>query len=414
MVEIKNTRNQVANRLRRAMTRAMAVNPEVLDIYEPDGVAPTVTVDTTNDGTLSQGINCYAHQDRFAVSGGKLYGSSSTNKGVVATNNIAPSTGNLAGALAGTVVPALVNGLNSVSCYTLWFMTDAPKVQLNIVALSGYPVRIIVNGQYLVRAGHDMSTNTYMHIDFGSRMPRMIGIDINSIASIYGVKVDGLSRVWKPSMQDSTRVALTGDSHLQGAVAGLPTLAAHLVGKHCGIFDCRDLAVGGTGYIADNSGTRSAIRTQMDYWIQDGVYDLIGFAAGFNDVVTNSFPAATVADEALLCWKKARQYQPNALIVIFGVWATNSGPSAAVTALETALAARFATWADNFSVFIPVSNAPQPWEYGTGNTSATNASGNSDLYTNGSDLPHYNMLGQVYRGGRMVEALRGAVLSLSA
>jgi len=399
----------VIRRLRTSMARSLNNNPELLGVYSP---APTIVNNNTDDTTLTQQLTPHDNRSQIAWTGGRLYTSSSTKRGYIVTNNFYPATGNATAVIAATVTPPFLNvGENIQSCYTFWFETDAPKFQLNIPSTVNSPIRIIVDGQYLTTTGWDTSTNNYVSVDFTTRKPRTIGIDCNSVVQFRSMRVDGLSRVWKPRPAEDTKAIFTGDSHLAGTIVGVPALAGHLVGKLCGIWDCRTAAVPSTGYLADASGARQNIFGQMDAWINEMTYDLIGFAGGFNDT---ALTLATAADNALACWRKARGAQPNAFIVVFGVWATNTGPGANNIALENLLSARFATWADPFSAFIPVCTDVQPWEYGTGSISAPVGDGNSDLYTNTSDLPHYSIVGQQYRGLRMANAIRNAVFSIAA
>jgi hypothetical protein len=409
MTKIAGSKTDTIRRLRSSFLRAEQANPEILGELSP---APTIVSGTSNDATLTKVYQPGTSLARIDITGGKTYIDTGNNGLIVGTNNVAPTVGNVESRALATS-PATPQGENSFGPWFVKFWSDAPKLQLQVTpdASSNGAIRLIVNGQQVLKAGFPISTNVFQSFDFGSRKPRYYEIEMQYATTVRAIRVDSLSRIWRGKNKGDIRAAITGDSHTEGA-SGQPTTiwsgCSAVMARLLGINDMRIRSVGGTGYLA--AGSRTIIRTQMDSWITDGVYDLVAFMGGYNDVALSG---PSVVAEALACWQKARAAQPNALIVVGGIFGAATGPSAGTITLETSIKAQFDAWGDNFSVFIPISTADEPWEFGTGKTTATNGTGNSDLYVF-SDGIHYVAAGHEYRGYHMAYALRDAVLALVA
>lgn len=395
-------------RLQSAFARAQVSNPEINGLYSP---APTIVSNNTTDAGLTKN---YAPNSTFTtkvwVTGGRFY-YGSNSRGYVATQNIDADSGNLTGITSPT--PAQPAGENCIGPYYYKFCTDAPKFQIQAAAFAASKLnRMIVDGKYIDTTGWDMVTNNYLSIDFGSRSPgRTVEFECQGNIAFFQVKVDTLSRVWKPTPKDVIRASITGDSHTEGSagMTNTPGLGcAAIMSRLLGIWDMRISSTAGTGYVNMGSSTvRKAIPAQLSDWVGDGKYELIIFAAGYNDTGQTQ---ATVLAAALASWRAARAVQPRAFIVVTGIFGGALGPAASQTTLETALSTTFTAWADPFSVFIPISTAPEAWEFGTGFTGSTNGTGNSDIYVS-SDGVHALALGQAYRAQRMADAIRDAVFA---
>jgi lysophospholipase L1-like esterase len=410
MTKIAGSKTDTIRRLRSSFQRAYNKNPEVSAVMAPP---PTLTAGTTADGSLGKTYVAGTMQNQMTVTGGKFYYSTTNSRGCVVTQNRSGDGGNAA--IVASPSPAMVLGDHCIGPYYYKFMTDAPKLQPRFApSTTGYPMRIIVDGLYVDLVGSDFITNNYLTIDFGSRKPRLIEFECQYPMTFFSIAVDSLSRIWKPVPVDTVRAVITGDSHTEcdsGLTGTVWSGCSPVMARELGIWDMCVASVGGTGYLhMGTSGLRKTIRSQMDDWVQNGSYHMITFAGGYNDtgdVVSN------VQAEALLCWQKARQYQPNAFIVVFGIWGSATGPSSGVTTLETALQATFTAWNDNFSVFIPVSTAAEAWEFGTGKIGTTNGSGNSDVYVS-SDGVHCGVVGHKQRGERLANAIREQVFAFAA
>lgn len=395
-------------RLQSAFSRAQVSNPEISGLYSP---APTVTSNNTTDAGLTKN---YAPNATFTtkvwVTGGRFY-YGSNSRGYVATQNIAADAGNLTGITSPTPTPP--TGENCIGPYYYKFCTDAPKFQIQGAAfVASKNNRMIVDGKYIDLTGWDMVANNYLTIDFGSRSPgRTVEFECQGNVALFQIKVDTLSRVWRPTPKDVIRASITGDSHTEGSagMTNTPGLGCSaILSRLLGIWDMRISSTAGTGYVHMGTSTvRKAIPAQIPDWVNDGKYDLIIPAGGYND--TGEVQSA-VLQAAVTSWQMIRAAQPRAFIPIFGIWGAALGPSASQITLETALQSTFNAWADPFSVFIPVSTAVEPWEFGTGFAGATNGTGNSDNYVS-SDGVHDLALGQAYRAQRMADSIRDAVFA---
>lgn len=392
-----------------ALARAQLSNPEISGLYSP---APTVTSNTTGDGTLTQ--NCIPDANftkKVAVTGGRFY-YGSNGRGYVATQNVFGDAGNLTGIT--NPVPTPPSGENCIGPYYYRFITDEPKPQIQAVAFTASKnVRALVDGKLIDATGWDMVTNNQLQIDFGSRASegRLIELECQGNIALFNIKIGPTSRLWKPIPLMPVRAAICGDSHTEGlsGMTNTPFLGTSaILARMLGIWDMRIYSVGSTGYVhTGSSGLRNPIRAQMRQWIDDGSYDLIIFCAGYNDI---GYPTATVQAEALRAWQAARISQPHARIIVTGVWAGAQGPSASQTTLETALLATFNAWGDSYSKFIPISTAIQAWISGTGFAGSTTGSGNADNCVSADGI-HNLAYGQAYFAQRLADELRNDIFN---
>lgn len=400
------------NRLRDSFARAKWNNPEVNALLSP---TPTLLSTGTPDGSLTKIYKLDQGATVMEPTGGRFYYSGNNQRGAIATQNVKGDIGNLTYLTAPINPPLPDTGENSIGPYYYKFMTDAIKVQIAGAALAaGNLCRFIVDGQYIDLTGNDFSTNIYYQITFATKKPRTIEFEVQDNFSFFQVAIDPLSRIWKPRPIDTIRAVITGDSHTEG-LSGIPNAAwsgcSAIMSRLLGIWDMWIASIGGTGYVkTGTTGLRPPILGQMPYWVNNGKFDMVIFAGGYNDL---GFANSAITTAALACWKLARASQPRALIVVFGIWGAARGPDVTLTGTEAAIAAQFAAWADPYSVFIPVSTASEPWEFGTGFQGATNGTGNSDNYVF-TDGIHDNTAGQQHRAWRMADAIRQAVFAMTA
>lgn len=233
-------------------------------------------------------------------------------------------------------------------------------------------------------------------------------------ALIKTIRTAPLYSFWKPCQRDVIRVGWSGDSYSEGTNgagtvypipnASWPVMTCELLGFR----DCRQLAVGATGYLSDDGGLRSKMRDQIPRWAAQGPFDLLVFAHGYND---SSFSASAITAEVLYDLQLVRANYPTTPIVVHGCQAGNSGPGASQIATENAIAAAVAQFADQFAVFMPVSTDIPTWLNGTGYSGATNASGNSDIYVD-PDHTHATQSGYQYLSYRSARAIRNALASM--
>lgn len=412
-------RRAVLQRLVDRATRSAASNP----LDQPVYAAETVTVsEASGAGSLTHSYNAVTNASVFDVSGGLPITGTYTD----GTTQFA-RYGSASAAAADNIglepnAPFTTTPPYRSVCWRARFWTDAPVIELRTVGSAKSSWRWIVGGQYLSRTPTAMGGNStrVCKLQFGDgtatyRKPRLIEFEASGPAGFVGVNVDALSSVYAP-VGERVDAAFVGDSYTAGtggtsanSAYSLPAWsldAARLLGWSAP----QQQAIGGTGYLATNSGTQLTFRQRIADLDQRS-YDIVVIAGGYNDASTSQTAAATTA-EALLHWRAVRAKQPNAMIVVTGVWsapgAAGSTGTAARTrgqAMEDEIAAQFAAWADPFAAYVPIWRSAQPWLFGTGNTGALVADGNADTYIN-TDYTHPNDAGHEWLARRFQADLR--------
>jgi lysophospholipase L1-like esterase len=116
-------------------------------------------------------------------------------------------------------------------------------------------------------------------------------------------------------------------------------------------------------------------------------------------------PASDV--RAAVSWylRSLRRALPEAWVIVQGVAAGSTGPSAAAFAQERAVAAAVEELSDPMVAWIPVTTAAGgPWFYGTGYANDPNGSGNTDVYigaVGSGDSTHPSRAGASYLARRL-------------
>ncbi|TCR07284.1 lysophospholipase L1-like esterase [Neorhizobium sp. JUb45] len=410
---------EAVNKLLRAFRKAEDNNPYQLpEMATP----PTVAVSATTDAALAASIPL-ATANALTAAAAKVawYGGvpaviANTFVGMPVVSNL-PANGNLA-SLANANVSADLSMYN----HAAEIMTDADTVEFSIYCRTDRKVMFQVDGQYVSKAGHVgvTASNSYnfFKLTFTSKRPRRIRILMSNMSEaassptmLSAVRLSALSAFWKPDQSGVLRLGCYTDSYGMGGGtqtnwdtpnAAFTTLAGELLGMR----DVRQLSQFGTGYIATGSG-RSKLLAQIPRSIsQQGPWDLILVAHGYNDAAQ---APATVQAEALAALRLIREGAPNVPIVVVGPWGGRTGPSAAVVGVENAISSAVTALADPLCRFAPNSTAAQPFLFGTGYQGATNASGNSDVYI-GTDGTHFTpIVGHEYGAYRVATAVRDAV-----
>jgi hypothetical protein len=410
--------------LRTALAAAQASNPVT---NAPMASPPTITQSSTADGSLTNVVNYATNPSAYLISGGNAYVQNSNGMLFIATDNFSPGTSGNIGAVVGSTTATTPNLLNlgeNSNVSTVGFHTTAPVVQCQMaVSNANVPYRFIVNNQYVATAGL-ITTSKFVEFNFGSSSPIDFTIELQFAQGFAGCAVANGYTI--TAMAPTTPIAAiaTGDSYCEAEIGFFPPTYMAMDGvfstmsKLVGFSNYQNACVGGTGYwnaSGGNPGTRLDINGQMGYWPGSSnaptapLPNVVMFAGGYNDkgVVANSVTTAN----ALADWQLARSMYPNALIIVYGVWGGPTGPNAATTSLEAALAQQFYAWRDPFSMFIYVSNTsegiPAGTTYpicggtyfcGTGNTGALAGNGNADFYI--APALHPNDVGHLYMGGR--------------
>jgi hypothetical protein len=401
------------SKLKTAMAAATGNNPVTnADMASP----PTITQSASHDGTLSVTATYGSNPTQFQISLGHNYLNS--NGGLyVAGSNLSPATNGNLSVLSGSFTPTLLNGGENALDWTATFVTSSQVVELKLViSNSNVPYRFIVNQQYVARDGL-ITTSNFIKMDFGSRSLRTITIELQFGDSLQQVAVSSGETIVAPS-GPVVSAAATGDSYCEGingitdpsgVFYAMDSIGATFA-KQIGVNSYRNTCVGGTGYWNQSGGvpgTRSNINGQMAFWSADFQYDTIWFMGGFNDSGQTS--NANLQALALADWQLARLNNPNALIIVFGIWGGPRGPGASTIGAELALKSQYFAWGDHFSLFFPVSTdstSALTWLYGTG----FNGSGTQNAATYiASDDTHPNRPGAIYLGGRAATAYAAAI-----
>jgi lysophospholipase L1-like esterase len=288
------------------------------------------------------------------------------------------------------------------------FMTDAPKVELLMTSTS---IQVEVDDQPIgtsliaLPAGGGEKRALLDFTAVGGSKVRKIRVELMAAVALSQVRVGPTYNVWAPSDADELRVAVVGDSIISSTGAAMPNGGwTSVAGKLLGWTDVRQVAFGGSGFIATGGqNTIGSAGRVADVVAHDP--DLVVICTSGNDATTGLTAAALAALQAY------RAALPTVPIVVTGVSASSTGPSAGELAKEAAVLAAFTSWVDGNSYWIPVSNDPAgSWETGTGTAASPTGAGNRDRF--GADTAHPNDLGHAYIGRRFADAFRARVAGL--
>lgn len=381
--------------LKAAMLAAVSNNPDDNAEYTP---AATVTINSTQDGALPNIFTYTAHPDKITLAGGEPVKSASLELWFAKSSNASPAMGALNGITGNAGDNTWSNWLQVVE-----FETDAPTFQIRFdangmsaSAASLLPVRCVVDGKFLSKAGHGGFFSPFYYKVAGLpdgawkrvRVEGRGGFARIMIANGYSIRA-----VQAPSLKGATE----GDSYSEpqttrygdGSVLanGAVSWASNAVRK-LGWGTSRPVAVGLTGYIT--AGGRRKISERIADWANYEPLDYVFVAAGFNDGNGNY---AAVRADALSAWQQIRAAQPNALIIVMGVWPINSGRYPDEDNVKVA----YDAWGDKFSLFIPMGRAVPPW-----------------TYTLDIDAVHPSNVGHQELGAQTVTSVSSAVAALAA
>ena len=375
------------SKLKRALARASAFNPEDADI----ATGVTLAVSSTSDAALTKLYTVASHSSLMRFSGGKPTLNGSTSQMGFPVSSTAPElAGNLGTAFGGT-------GELQAWGWEASIKTDADKVQIAVNGYTNplYAFRVIVDGRYISKTPTLFTVNggvNYIVLDFASvRKSRVIQLQAAAQVTLREIRVGPTSSIRHPGEPADAIVLLgAGDSYNEGQGAtNLVRAFLKTFGRKIGATDVRQVAVGGTGYI--NPGPRSKSLDQIPRWLavnsdlSAANIDIISLFTSYNDYLAISgttYTPVQIAAEARLNWQAIRTLCPNALISIGGTHAGSRGPDTRTLDIETAIRAEFSSWQDPFSFFVPISlsvDGNTPWIFGNGKVGATNGSGNSDL-----------------------------------
>ncbi len=386
-----------AVRARALAASAAAVGRSSLDLGVMSSPPTVATSATDLDATLTRTYGATTTPTAFTTSGG-IPTVFSTTRWVFPVCTAGAGSGNLGGT-------ANANG------YAIDFMADADKVEiLLLVGTSPKGVMIEVDGQMIQSTPLAWvgASTMYILLTFASRAVRHIRVEMDSYGGFRGVNVPPTGSIWPVAFPGRIKASVVGDS--LGAQTGYSRPNggfAYSLGKLLGWADVRSASWGGSGYVATGAAAStfgSAVR------VADVVAanpDLIVIPGSGNDNGLSGVPAA-----ALAAWVAYRAALPTVPIIVGGLFPGVGGPSAATLATENALKATFDTWADPHSYWVPISTDPGgAWFAGTGRVSATNGSGNTDLYV-GSDGIHPSQAGHDFYARQWARAITAIIPNL--
>lgn len=410
--------------VRKKPTRLLSIMDAAHDLnpYKQPAMSspPTITTAATGDGTLTVYSLCASGAlTSVALNQVNWYGGVPSP---ILTTYVAMPVTSIAPSTAGNIGSGFADKNQWASA--IEFMTDSDKVQITAYTSSAVKHMFQVDGQYVDFAGTPglSATNAdcAFMLTFASRKPRRIRMLIPSLPSkgptlMKAIRVSPTCSIWKPSLAQVLRCGWMGDSYSEGTNgaasiypipnAAWPVLTCELLG----IRDCRQLAVGQTGYISNAAGARSKLRDQLPgYWNQ-APFDLIVVAHGYNDA---SNTAAAITAEALLCFQAIRAANPGVPIAVLGCQAGSGGPNASQIATDNAIGAAVTSFGDRLCGFHAVSADTPTWLNGTGKIGATTGNGNADVYVD-PDGAHPSLAGAEFLAYRSAKAIRTIIKAMT-
>jgi lysophospholipase L1-like esterase len=296
------------------------------------------------------------------------------------------------------------------------FITDAPKFAIATSNNSDPNTRVEIDGRYYSVGDIPYTTGAtynWLLFDFSAGQQRKTRLVIRDSAKsgsgqFGGVAVSALDTVWAPPTADDVKVIFIGDSMLAGSGYG-PYICGgdvpQILGRLLGWSDVQNWGVGGTGWTSATAdytyGQRIADSSNLATL---ATADVVLFQGSTNDFGSSSATVAAAVTSALTAVRSANA---NCLIIVFGVWPTNS---ASVPTVETGISNGVSAFGDPRTFFLPIyGDTPLPWVTGAWNNSADTNSVNATMWLSG-DGTHPPDLGSIYMAQRMARAIRTSVL----
>lgn len=214
-----------------------------------------------------------------------------------------------------------LGGGESAMLWQVRLVATSTKLAFRVLG-STRAFRFIVDGRYVSATGTltaGSSGTQYIVLDFGSRATRAITIENQESSAFDGVYVASGDTITQPAASPLRLLAL-GDSFCGGTGAGhagdgLFSVAAN----DLGISDRWLSALGGTGYVANASGTAYALPQRLSADLARfagmGNVDLVLLAMGLNDIGMSGIRSA--ADGV---FSAIRAATPGALVFVIGPW----------------------------------------------------------------------------------------------
>lgn len=293
------------------------------------------------------------------------------------------------------------------------FATDAPAIELLVLgaATNSNEYRLWINDKPVTAAVQTItadSTFRRLKIDNGSAPIGKIMFETGFYISLCGVTLGANYAIW-PVATDSPRLMVIGDSYTVGTGATkLGGGFAHQLGQRLGIADTWVNGESGMGFrkVGQQSGKTPIQKLAGD--VVAYAPDWVVVSLGINDFDAT---AANVQADASTYLAALLAALPNAGVTVIGPWTAPAmvvpepifnAVSAAVAAQTAALASRRLRYVDTRS---------EIWQWGTGRTTATSGTGNSNVYIS-SDGIHPTQAGHDYLGMRAAQAVQRHLLAV--
>jgi hypothetical protein len=256
---------------------------------------------------------------------------------------------------------------------------------------AGTPFLIEVNGRLLSPAAFrvpSLASNSCLLIDLstfnGEKSVRIYGYQNIRSTLTYLVYVGPRDSVRAPKNPMRFGLAFDGDSITQGSYSspinpglGVDVLTARRIG--CDHF--YNNAIGGTGFLANSSGTKTTLAERLDR-ISSFNPDILVLGGNHNDAV-GTYSSAQRQAAVVSYLQAARAALPRCAFFVTGghLLQSESATGANQLTLEADMSAAVTTFGDVNTVFVPVLTDPAgAWTSGTGTGNSPQSNGNKDRF----------------------------------
>lgn len=353
----------------RTLARLLAAmgNPADQDAVMPS--PPTITVGAANAASVIPGaVSVQWNDSRFT------YSAKVEVAGAVSPDNTIGRSAYLDVAATGAA-PQMRGLYSSVS-----FSTEAAQFEVRTKGYTRHRVWVTgADGIEYCLTEQVMASDGNMYrtlYDFGSRALRYIVVQFANGFGGLSIASTEVVNTWAPT---TPRLLIIGDSFTEGTGAvslfqGYATRLAEKLGCYATHINC---GIGGTGFIANNSGNRKNALGVVQSSVIDNAPDVVIWAHGLND-------STDVSTNAAACFQAVRSSLPDCLQIVFGAFQPRSLASAGTRTTEIRAVCAgmpYLEFIDNSS------GGSNPEITGTGRVGATTGVGNSD-WVIGTDGTH--------------------------
>lgn len=273
---------------------------------------------------------------------------------------------------------------NSSPAGALGFITDASHIALQHTSFGAGDVQIYVDGRpvHLRSDAHQIAygsqiytdlvlsgTRRFREIEFASGMPAFTALLFEQTDTVF------------PSAKKNLKVAIVGDSYIQGSMAedkdnvlGLTQLAQVERLRMLTGWDILAAGIGGSGYLAGGTNGSS-----LNYGAPDRINGLKNYQpdliVAYGSINDNGFTEAEITAAAIAYYAKLHNELPGIPVVVVGAEPYNVGFEA-YDKIERAILAAVNTNPPNVSDYVNLRG--MSWFNGSGRVGTPTNDGNSD------------------------------------